>query len=118
MILYLGLLSLDSNIPTLQYSNAVKYALIGSAWNDGSDEVNGSRRTRDENRKYVKRSNKAVYYVVPSLLQFSLMFVVLLILLICRLPFARPWIPIVQNESGSNYLRDKFHHETCNANDG
>ena len=23
---------------------------------------------------------------------------------------------IVQNESGSNYLRDKFHHETFNAN--
>ena len=47
------------------WSNAVKYALIGNdAWNivDASEEapeVNGSQRTRDEYRKYVKRSNKA-----------------------------------------------------------
>ena len=66
-------------IPTLTHSNfaiwsnAVKYALIGSdAWNivDGSEEapeMNGSQRTKDEYRKYVKRSNKAVSILYGSI---------------------------------------------------
>ena len=55
------------------WSNAVKYVLIGSdAWNivdrsEEAPEVNGSQRTRDEYRKYVKRSNKAVSILYGSI---------------------------------------------------
>ena len=90
------------------WSNAVKYALIGSdAWNivDGSEEapdVNGFQRTRDKHRKYVKRSNKAVSILYGSITPAVQSYVRGIV------DSAQMWtticntMDIVQNESSSN----------------
>jgi len=100
------------------WSNAIKYALIGTnTWDIVTGVEDVPQDGNVEYKEYYKRSNKAISILYGSITPSIQAYVAGVVdpaemwSTICKT------MDIVQNESGSTFMRDKFHHEVFNAQD-
>jgi len=99
-------------------SNAIKYVLIGTnTWDIVTGVADVPQDEDVEYKEYYKRSNKVISILYGSITPAIQAYVAGVVdpaemwSTICKT------MDIVQNESGSTFMRDKFHHEIFNPQD-